>query len=404
MKPVAELALIEDLDRDILTLCTHINAATYELLVLIREFAERVGWLQWGLKNCAEWLAWRCDFSMTTSLEKVRVAHALKALPGISGAFASGELSYSKVRALTRVASSSNEEELLVFALRATAAHVAERCQELRCGSKDSIDIAARAYANRSLRVRRDAHRNTMTITVELPLDTGELVERALDKARDDEVLARELADTSWSTRQADAFVNMVGEYLSGSEGHSNDNYLVTVHVDQSALAGGEGRSALPIESLKRLCCDGHAVVITEDEKGEPLSIGRKSRIVPLAMQRALRARDGNCCTFPGCHHRRFLHNHHVKHWSNNGETNLDNLMLLCTRHHTLVHEGGFRIEKDFQDRWSFLRPDGIAVPACGYRSQDMIDEDLSEVVEIPPAGGLLSKGAIKVSEPPPPV
>jgi hypothetical protein len=146
-----------------------------------------------------------------------------------------------------------------------------------------------------------------MTITVELPLDTGELFEKALDEARSDEGLIPELADTSWSTRQADAFVNMVGEYLSGGEGHSNDNYLVTVHVDQSALAGGEGRSALPIESLKRLCCDGHAVVITEDDKGEPLSIGRKSRIVPLAMQRALRSRDGNCCTFPGCHHRMVL-------------------------------------------------------------------------------------------------
>jgi len=61
MKPAAELALIEDLDRNILTLCKHINAATCELLVLIREFDERAGWLKWGLKNCAEWLAWRCD-------------------------------------------------------------------------------------------------------------------------------------------------------------------------------------------------------------------------------------------------------------------------------------------------------------------------------------------------------
>jgi len=78
-----------------------------------------------------------------------------------------------------------------------------------------------------------------------------------------------DLVDTSWSARQADAFVNLVGEYLSGdrSNGQSNDNYLVTVHVDQTALAGGEGRSALPIESVKRLCCDGHAVVITEDDK-----------------------------------------------------------------------------------------------------------------------------------------
>ncbi len=143
MKAAAELAPIEDLDRNIVTLCSHINAATYELLVLIREFDERAGWLKWGLKNCAEWLAWRCDFSMTTALEKVRVAHALKILPGISGAFASGELSYSKVRALTRVASRRNEDELLVFALRATAAHVAERCRELRCGREDSIDSAA---------------------------------------------------------------------------------------------------------------------------------------------------------------------------------------------------------------------------------------------------------------------
>ena len=61
MRPAADLAPIEDLDRNILTLCTHINASTYELLVLIREFDERAGWLKWGLKNCAEWLAWRCD-------------------------------------------------------------------------------------------------------------------------------------------------------------------------------------------------------------------------------------------------------------------------------------------------------------------------------------------------------
>ncbi len=413
MKSAPDLAPIEDLDRNILTLCKHINAATYELLVLIREFDERAGWLKCGLKNCAEWLAYRCDFSMTTALEKVRVAHALKTLPGICEAFASGELSYSKVRALTRVANKGNEEDLLVFALRSTATHVAERCCELRCGSEDSIDSAARAFANRSLRVRRDPHRHTMTITVALPLDMGELIEKALDKARDDEVLeVPDITDTSWSARQADAFVNMLGTYLSGNDNNTqgNDNYLVTVHVDQSALAGGEGRSALPIESVKRLCCDSHAVVITEDDKGTPLSIGRKSRIVPTALQRAVRARDHNRCTFPGCHNKRFLHYHHIQHWSNGGETSLENLMLLCTKHHTLVHEGGFRIEKDFQDRWSFLRPDGIAVPEFGYSAMDTIDENLypegirSEVLEIPPAGGLLYGAENKVTELPPPV
>lgn len=398
MNPEANLTPIEDLDRNILTLCTRINAATYELLVLIRQFDERAGFVQWGLENCAEWLAWRCDLSMTTAREKVRVAHALKSLPGISSAFASGELSYSKVRSLTRIAHRDNESDLLTFALRHTASHVAERCRELRCGSEGSIKEAANAYANRSLRLRRDHHRNIMTLTVDLPLDIGELVEKALDKARDDEVLdIPDLADTAWSTRQADAFINIVREFLEGSseDSRNSDNYLVTVHVDQTALAGNGGRSALPIESVKRLCCDGQAVVITEDETGEPLSIGRKTRVVPKAIQRALQARDNGGCRFPGCKNSRYLHSHHVEHWSNGGETSLDNLMLLCTKHHTLVHEGGFRIEKDFQDRWYFQRPDGVAVPECGY---------VSRPYENPPRGGLLSVAENMVKQPPPPL
>jgi len=405
MKPAVaastDLLPIEDLDQSILTLCSRINAATYELLVLIREFDERAGWLKWSLKNCAEWLAWRCDFSMTTALEKVRVAHALKTLPAISASFSTGELSYSKVRELTRVANKGNEEALLTFALRTTTAHVADRCRELRMGNDASIDTAARAFAIRSLRIRRDSNRDMMTITVDLPLDAGELIEKALDKVRDDDVMnTPDLANTSWSARQADAFVNMASAYLGGadSESQGTDNYLVTIHVDQSALAGQEGRSALPVESVKRLCCDSRAVVISEDKDGQPLSIGRKTRIVPTAISRAVRARDNSCCTFPGCNNRRFLHCHHVEHWSNGGETSLDNLLLLCTRHHTLVHEGGFRIEKDFQDRWYFQRPDGIAVPRCGYHSADVLD--ISSAYEIPPAGGLLSVAENTVSEP----
>ena len=395
---------IEELDRNILILCGRINTATYELLVLIREFDERAGWLKWGMQNCAEWLAWRCDFSMTTALEKVRVAHALKWLPAISQGFSTGKLSYSKVRALTRVANRQNENTLLAFALRHSAAHVAERCRELRCGTDASTDEAARAFANRSLRIRRDRQRSMMTITVELPLDTGELLEKALDKARDDVCLEiPDLVDTSWSTRQADALVNVFKGYLHGGDASSHsDDYLVTIHVDQSALAGKEGRSALPIESVKRICCDGHAVVLAENENGEPLSIGRKTRLVPKAIERALHARDRGCCRFPGCGNRRYLHSHHVEHWSNGGETSLGNLMLLCTKHHTLVHEGGFRIERDFCNRWSFLRPDGIAIPECGYRTTDRVDD--SDAYDIPPAGGLLSVAEKSVSEPAAPV
>ena len=408
---------IDELDHAIVSCAARINAATYELLLLVRQFDERAGFLRWGLDNCAEWLAWRCDLSLITAKEKLRTAHALKALPAISEAFSVGELSYTKVRELTRVANRDNEQYLLDFALRTTATHVAQRCRELRMGDEASIDTAARAFANRSLRIRRDPQRGIMIVTVELPMETGELLEKALDKARDDEVLEiPDLVDTSWSTRQADAFVNMVTGFLTGTENdqQTNDNYLVTIHVDQSALQGKDGRSALAIETVKRLCCDGPAVVLIETEKGEPLSIGRKSRIIPRAIERAVRARDNNGCRFPGCHHHRFLQCHHVEHWSGHGETSLDNLMLLCTKHHTLIHEGGFRIETDFQNNWYFVRPDGIAVPEAGYHSRDMLDTDAEDVSTLynnppagvlnPPAGALLSVAENFVKEPPAPV
>jgi len=395
--PEEDSVSIDELDRGIVNLAARINAATYELLVLVRQFDERAGWLKWGLANCAEWLHWRCDLSMSAAREKVRVAHALKTLPLITAAFSNGELSYSKVRPLTRVARPDNEESLLSFALKTTASRVEERCRELRCGTVDSVGDANRAHCCRSLRIHRDADRGTMTITVELPIETGELLEKALDRARDATASQTpELVDESWSVQQADALVTVANAYLSGNSEKAactSDNYQVTVHVDRSALTKGDGRSSLPIESVKRLCCDGDAVVIVENEDGEPLSVGRKTRTVPIAIKRALRARDKGC-SFPGCHHKRFVDAHHIQHWSAGGETSLNNLMLLCSRHHRLVHEGGFRIERDFQDRWFFKRPDGRAVPSCGYNSQDMVDDDIGELsrpISYPSAEGLFT-------------
>ncbi len=399
----------------IVTLAARINAETYELLVLIRQFDERAGWLQWGLGNCAEWLHFRCDLSMNAAREKVRVAHALKTLPEIAAAFATGTLSYSKVRAMTRVVGTHNEEELLSFALKTTTARVEERCRELKCGTVDSLGGAQRAFANRSLRVVRNVERGTMSITVELPVETGELVEKALDKARDDSMSKAEFIDESWSARQADAMVAMASSYLSGNAGktrNTSDDYLVTIHVDQSAFANGNCRSHLPIESVKRLCCDGHAVILGEDKNGEPLNIGRKTRTVPTSIKRALVARDKSCA-FPGCHHTRFVDAHHIQHWSAGGETSLDNLMLLCSQHHKLVHEGGFTIQRDYQNHWFFKRRDGRAVPACGYNTRDTLDDDAgnvsrragprSELFNNPPAGGLLTAADNFLSEPPPP-
>ena len=397
----SHLVPIDELDKAIANLASRINQHAYEMLVLVRQFDERVGWLKWGFESCAEWLHWRCDFSLCTAREKVRVAHALKTQPDVATAFATGTLSYSKARLLTRVVTPANEQELVRFAKKTTTARVADRCMELRYGSVESVRDANRVYASRSLRIHREREQGIMTFTVELPLESGELLEKAIDRAREATASeAPELVDDRWSAQQADAIVAMANAYLAGNGAKSAataDNYQVTVHVDHSALVNGDGRSGLPLESVKRLSCDGDAVVIVEDENGEPLSVGRKTRTVPTAIKRALHARDRGC-TFPGCKNKRFVDAHHIRHWSAGGETSIDNLLLLCSRHHRLVHESGYRIERDYQDRWFFKRPDGLAVPACGYRAADMIDDDtgvLSESLNNPPRGGSMAPQAL---------
>ena len=116
---------IDALDEAICRLSARMDAACYEQLVLIRAFDERAGWLESSFENCSDWLAWRCDISVSAAREKVRVAHALLLLPNIAQAFAEGRLSYTKVRALTRVAHLRDEGELLRFA-----------CSTRRCRSK----------------------------------------------------------------------------------------------------------------------------------------------------------------------------------------------------------------------------------------------------------------------------
>ncbi|HEX7061262.1 MAG TPA: DUF222 domain-containing protein [Woeseiaceae bacterium] len=374
-------ASIDELDRAIVNLAGRINAATHDFLVLVRRFDERAGWLGSHCDSCAQWLAWRCDMSQSAAREKVRVAHALKTLPAIGRTFAEGRLSYSKVRALTRVAGPANEDELLAFALTTTAAHVEERCRELRCGTAASLSEAVRAHMRRGLSLRRDPERGVVTLTVELPYETGELVDKALDRALEAEVAGvsePEIAEESWAAQRADALVAMAKAYLSGGDGSrasaTPDHYQVTVHVDEAALRGSAGRSALPIETVRRLACDSDVVVITEDAAGNPLNIGRKTRVVPAAIRRAIYARDRHC-RFPGCRNTRFLHVHHIRHWKDGGETSVENGLLLCPRHHWLPHEGGYTIEKDWRGRWFFRRPDGRAVPACGYCPEDVTDD-----------------------------
>ena len=149
------------------------------------------------------------------------------------------------------------------------------------------------------------------------------------------------------------------------------------MHVDEAALREQAGRSDLPLDTMRRLTCDGTLVTVVEDEQGSPLDVGRKQRTVSTVLRRALYARDRGC-TFPGCHRQRYLDAHHLHHWADGGATSLENLTVLCTHHHRQLHEGGFRIEREGDAALRFVRPDGRTMPRCGYRLEDFTDEDPS--------------------------
>lgn len=409
---------IEELDAAIGKINHGINAANYELMVLIREFDERAGWLKWGYTHALDWLMWSCDLSAGAARDKLRIAHALKELPLISVAFSTGKLSYTKVRAITRIATEANEAELIDMAMRMTARHVEEHCKQRSNTQKDSTAIAKQAHEKRDFRVWRDHARGTVHFSIELADDEGELIENAVQKAAvklscDSGSAARLPEETiSWGAQQVDALVSFCRSFLDGgavdfgvvesgsrSDSHDSkvkpdsnsdektststaDHYQVVVHVDEAALAGNEtGTSQLPIESVRRLCCDGSIVPLVENEAGEPLNAGRKVRIVTTAIRRALWARDKGC-GFPGCSHKRFVDAHHIKHWADGGETSVENMVLLCSNHHKLVHEGGYSVQRDHSGELFFRRPDGKAVPHCGYRMEDQIDEFVDDLID----------------------
>ena len=296
----------------------------------------------------------KCGMHPGTGREKLRVANALFDLPKTSSAFQRGDLSYSKARALTRIATPATEEHLLDFALEATAAQVDRHCRELRNVQRNvSTADANRAHNSRYLSCSPHGD-GSVTLSVELPKESADLVMKALEMAtsttESKDVYADESASrdaSEFQQQQADALIEIAQSYLAGSNGvtdskdgienkHSKastaDRYQVTVHIDEKALSGepeADSRSDLPVETVRRLCCDGSVVPVVEDAQHNPLNVGRKHRIVQPALRRALLSRD-KCCRFPGCTHEKWLDAHHVKHWVDGGETSIENTLLLC--------------------------------------------------------------------------
>lgn len=353
--PSIEAAVpLRELAARITELAGHLNAANAQWLALIAEFDRRAGWSDGATKSCAHWLNWKCGIGLGAAREKLRVAHALEQLPRVRAEMARGALSYSKVRAITRVADASSEAALLDIALHSTATHVENVVRQFRRASEAAeMTREARQFAARRVSWLHDDD-GSLVMTVRLPAEAGALLARAIERAVEDGENVPAETRVPVGMRRADALARIAESFLAQGLAAMNggDRHQVVLHVDVAALQGSgdaaccgiEHGPAIPAETARRLACDSSLVTIIENSRGEPLDVGRKTRTVPPALRRALRSRDRGC-RFPGCPHTIYVDAHHIRHWACGGETRLSNLVTLCRFHHRAVHEGGMRIQ-----------------------------------------------------------
>lgn len=417
----------------ITTLAGHINAAQHRFLTLLAALIEREAWADGGaIKSPAHWLNYYCGIDLGAAREKVRVAKCLAKLPQIDSAFASGAISYSKVRAMTRSATPQNEAQLLNIARHGTAQHVenlvrkyqrVERLAQGQAGGRKD-DAAAAQFAGRELRWHYDED-GMLVIRGRLTPEDGAMFIKAIDAAfaqlqqpdedgasqADADAGAKADADPDAGKDQQDARKNVSAETFSASQATASEQdvsaetfsdspqadsfaqkradalmllaeqsivqseqglspltppqrHQLVVHIEKATLNPGSAHHCsieqgpfLSPAAARRLACDTALTTVLEDSDGNVLNVGRKTRSISAAMRRALTRRDGGC-RFPGCTQTRFVDAHHIEHWCDGGETRLDNLVLLCRRHHRLVHEQDFELINHGAGNIEFRRPD----------------------------------------------
>jgi hypothetical protein len=389
------------LGEEITLLAGQLNAGSYRLIKLIARFDDRRAWLGGGtIRSCAHWLNWQCGLALGAARERVRVAHCLKNLPQITASFAAGEISFSKVRAMTRKATPENEDFLLLIAQHGTASHVEQVVRKYRSVQSANEDKAELEQEQKRECVYYQQEDGSWVIHARLPAEAGSQVVKAIEAVASLEQEENVPAETfleaddpaqrrkTYRQARADALVKMAEHFLATCDQsgflqglRGSEHCQVVLHVDIDTLrrhgSGGHGGQVhcnldekhwISAKTAQRLSCDASLVTVLENDRGEVLNIGRRARTVPPSIKRALNLRD-KTCRVPGCCQSRNLDGHHIQHWAEGGETSLDNLVHLCRHHHTQLHQGLFTIQvkKDYahnEAQLIFSTPSGRRIEA----------------------------------------
>ena len=407
METAAPTMTLAELADEITTWAGREASAKARLLALIGEFDEREGWAGSGTLSCAHWLSWRLGMGLAAAHEHVRVARKLRSYRVVAREMEAGRLSWTQTRAVTRIISPAREVELVEMARSCTGAQLEKVVRGVRRSEKGDPDLPpgakegspeSRAYREReALEARRERMRprkrwdedGTLVLTLRYSAEDAQVVLAALEATQADlDGAARESSAEEPETPApsnvslSEALQNLCEQVLDGRLGtHRAARRRLTALVDPASgwtrLHDGEllppGSIPPPVElALRRL------------RRLDPLDLtrhdlGRSARHADDNLRAQIGMLDGECCSVPGCGRRRHLHAHHITLWADGGRTDLDNLRLLCPRHHALLHEGAFTIEMDDARRITVTTATGevlLPLPDLPWRDASEIDPD----------------------------
>ena len=309
-----------------------------------------------GHLSAASWLAHRQGLSRRSAEAAVRRARALEAMPAVARAFGEGDVSESAVHVLARAREAAPEafarsEEALVEAARTMAYGELRRVTETWRVAADlerSLQDEDRRHEMRRLDICPNDDGMTC-VDGELDAEDGQVLITAIRAQLDAETRSATGPDARTpAQRRADALGEICRRWLASHERPTvgGERPHVVVTMDLEALAARSGRSALEdtgaitAESARRLACDAQVSRVVTRGASEPLELGRRTKVVPPGLRRALGVRDRGC-RFPGCGRPPgWCDAHHAVHWADGGETSLSNLVLLCRPHHRVIHRG----------------------------------------------------------------
>jgi Domain of unknown function (DUF222) len=314
-----------------------------------------------GALSLTAWLRWKCKLSGGAALERVEIARQLEKLPKTEAAFANGDLGYQHAVVMARAA-----EHVGPAAVRKEEASLLQAAQTMDPGQftgvaknfEHRVDAAAalgeanRAYERRYLHLS-EPQNGMVRLDGILDLEGGATLKTALSAlmpppTNDD--------PRTPGQRRVDALVDLARRPLDGSKlgsvGGQRPHLLITATAETLlGLRGAPpaemaGVGPIPMETAQRHACDPSVSWLLGQAELESESASHAHRQIPASTRRALVARDRSC-VFNACHRPAiWCDGHHLVWWTRGGKTALANLALVCGRHHRMLHEEGWTLER----------------------------------------------------------